>query len=121
MHTRRGPNRWLTSRVRRPISAHLRSRCTIPATVNRETDIATRRKRLRFRCWHRGSREADLLLGRFADSYLDRLDALQIARLERLLEYDDPDIWDWTVRGVTPPAELDHDVLALLRRRSCAS
>ena len=79
--------------------------------------LAARRKRLRFRCWRRGSREADLLLGRFADAHLDRLEAPQLARLERLLECDDPDIWDWTVRGAAPPAELDTDVLALLRRR----
>ena len=84
--------------------------------MDRETDIAERRKRLRFRCWRRGSREADLLLGRFADSHLDRLDAGQLARLERLLERDDPDIWDWAVRGAAPPAGLDTDVLALLRR-----
>lgn len=85
--------------------------------MDREGDIAARRKRARFRCWHRGSREADLLLGRFADSHLDGLAAPQLARLERLLECDDPDIWDWAVRGAAPPADLDTDVLALLRRR----
>ncbi len=77
-----------------------------------------RRKRVRFRCWHRGSREADLLLGRFADSELHRLDGRQLGQLEHLLECDDPDIWDWVVRGVTPPARHDHEVLALLRRRT---
>ena len=88
--------------------------------MTRETALAVRRKRLRFRCWHRGSREADLLLGGFADAHLDRLDAPQLARLERLLECDDPDIWEWAVRGARPPAALDTDVLALLRRRAPA-
>ena len=83
--------------------------------MNGEPDIDARRKRLRFRCWRRGSREADLLLGRFADSHLDRLSDAQIARLERLLECDDPDIWDWAVRGAPPPPRHDTDVLAMLR------
>lgn len=85
--------------------------------MTRETDLALRRKRLRFRCWRRGSREADLLLGRFADSHIDAFDAAQLDSLERLLAHDDPDLWDWAVRGVSPPPELDGDVLALLRRR----
>jgi len=30
-----------------------------------------RRRKLLFRCWHRGMREMDLILGRFADSALE--------------------------------------------------
>lgn len=85
--------------------------------MNPERDLAARRKRLRFRCWHRGSREADLLLGPFADMHIDGFDAARLDRLERLLACDDPDIWDWAVRGAAPPAGFDTDVLALLRAR----
>ncbi len=84
------------------------------------TDIETRRKRLRFRCWHRGSREADLLLGRFADRHLDWFDAGQLARFETLLDQEDPDIWDWVVRGAPIPPAFDHDVMALLRGKPAA-
>ena len=84
------------------------------------TDIETRRKRLRFRCWHRGSREADLLLGRFADRHLDWFDADQLARLETLLDQEDPDIWDWVVGRAPVPAAFDNDVMALLRGRPAA-
>ena len=79
------------------------------------TEIETRRKRVRFRCWHRGSREADLLLGRFADRHLDWFDAGQLARLETLLDQDDPDIWAWAVGRIPIPPAFDHDVMALLR------
>ena len=34
--------------------------------------LEKRRKRLRFRAWHRGTREMDLLVGSFADAHLDR-------------------------------------------------
>jgi antitoxin CptB len=79
-----------------------------------ETD-AIRRKRLRYRSWHRGTREADLLLGRFADARLAELDPGQLDRYEALLDCADPDLWDWVVRRAPPPPPHDHDVLALIR------
>jgi len=51
-----------------------------------------RRKRLSFRSWHRGTRESDLLLGRFADSHLAGLDDDQLDRYEALLECADADL-----------------------------
>lgn len=80
-----------------------------------DADLAIRRKRLGFRCWHRGSREADLLFGRFADRHLDRLDPAQLDRLEALLARDDPDVWAWVTGRVPVPPELDTDVLAMMR------
>jgi antitoxin CptB len=77
--------------------------------------LEKRIKRLKFRCWHRGTKESDLLLGRFADHYLALLDDSQLGRLEALLDESDPDLVDW-ITGRTPvPANLDHDVMGLLR------
>lgn len=79
-----------------------------------DTDI--QRRRLRFRSWHRGTREADLILGRFADACLADFTAAQLDRYAALLEKSDPDIYDWlTGRAPVPPAD-DTDVLRLLRR-----
>ena len=52
-----------------------------------------RRKRLLFRCWHRGTREMDLILGRFADAEIADLPDGDMAELERLLEVPDPDLY----------------------------
>lgn len=52
-----------------------------------------RRKRLLFRCWHRGTREMDLLLGRFADAEIPGLTDAELAELERLIEVPDPDLY----------------------------
>ncbi len=52
-----------------------------------------RRKRLLFRCWHRGTREMDLILGRFADTEIAALTDAELAELERLLEAPDPDLY----------------------------
>ena len=52
-----------------------------------------RRKRLLFRCWHRGTREMDLILGRFADLEIARLTDGELAQLEHLIEVPDPDLY----------------------------
>jgi antitoxin CptB len=52
-----------------------------------------RRKRLLFRCWHRGTREMDLILGRFADAEIAGLSDRELAELEGLIEVPDPDLY----------------------------
>lgn len=78
--------------------------------------LEARRKRLRFRSWHRGTREMDLILGRFADAYINELSPAQLDRYAALLENSDPDIYDWLTDRAQPPASADSDVLGLLRR-----
>ena len=56
-------------------------------------DLDVRRRRLRFRAWHRGTRELDLLLGRFADAEIASLRDHELAQLERLIEVPDPDLY----------------------------
>ena len=52
-----------------------------------------RRKRLLFRCWHRGTREMDLILGRFADAEIADLTDDEQGQLEHLIEVPDPDLY----------------------------
>jgi antitoxin CptB len=52
-----------------------------------------RRKRLLFRCWHRGTREMDLILGRFADAAVADLADAELTDLEHLIELPDPDLY----------------------------
>jgi len=52
-----------------------------------------RRKRLLFRCWHRGTREMDLILGRFADAKIAELSDSELRELERLIEVPDADLY----------------------------
>lgn len=77
--------------------------------------LEIRRKRLRFRCWHRGTKELDLMVGRFADAHLADLDVEQIDRLEALLEVPEPLLNDWIVGRRVPDPAYDHDVMRLLR------
>ena len=52
-----------------------------------------RRDRMRFRSWHRGTREMDLILGRFADAEIGTLADDELSQLERLIEVPDPDLY----------------------------
>jgi antitoxin CptB len=73
-------------------------------------ELAARRRQLGFRAWHRGTREADLLLGPFCDDYLAGADATKTEAFAQFLELEDPDIYDW-VTGRTPiPANLPDGV-----------
>jgi len=76
--------------------------------------LDTRRKRLLFRSWHRGTKEADLLLGSFAERHLADFTVEQVDRYEALLGADDADLLGWIAGRATPPAEHDSDVLRLL-------
>ena len=76
--------------------------------------LQVRRKRLRYRSWHRGTREADLLLGRFADAHLAGMDEAQLACFAALLDVPDPDLVDWLTGRQARPAGHDNDVATLL-------
>lgn len=67
-----------------------------------ENELDIRRRQLRFRAWHRGTREADLLLGPFADSYLPACPEAEVDAFEALLDVEDPDLWDWATGNVQP-------------------
>ena len=77
--------------------------------------IDLRRKRLRYRCSHRGIKELDLILARFAEAHLSTLTADQLGRFEALLANPDPEIYRWISGGEPVPAAFDSDVMTLLK------
>ena len=74
-----------------------------------------RLNRIRFRAWRRGFREADLILGGFADACLSSLSEEDLRQFERLLEQPDHDIYAWVLgRAPTPPA-FDDELMQRIR------
>lgn len=71
--------------------------------------------KLKYRAWHRGFREADLILGPFADSQLERLDPVELEDFERLLEAADHDLYAWIIGQADPPEAMDLPVLGKIR------
>jgi antitoxin CptB len=80
-----------------------------------EEDIEVRRRRLRFRAWHRGTREMDLVLGPFVDAVGAALNADELAALEALMDAPEPDAFAWIVGRSPTPREHDTPVLRRLR------
>jgi antitoxin CptB len=81
-----------------------------------EDPAENQRRRLRFRSWHRGTREADLMLGRFADAHLPLFGPDQLDRYAALLEKSDPEIYDWVTDRAPVPPPFDTDVFRLLKK-----
>lgn len=75
-------------------------------------DMFMRRRRLRYRAWHRGTRELDLLLGPYADARLDGMDEAELERFERLLAHEETDLQAWLLNETPPPPGADRDLLA---------
>ena len=74
-----------------------------------------RLRKLNFRAWRRGFREADLIVGGFADAELAAMSGEDLDLFEVLLEVPDGDLYDWIVERAEPPPEYDHAVMHRLR------
>jgi antitoxin CptB len=65
--------------------------------------LDARRKRLLYRCWHRGTKELDLIIGGFADAHLKNLSDAELGQLERIIEAPEPELLAaLTADGPTP-------------------
>jgi len=77
--------------------------------------LAVRRRKLKFRSWHRGMREMDLIMGRFADASVDRMSETELDAFERLIEVPDPELLAWVTGNLAPPAQHDSPMFRQLR------
>jgi antitoxin CptB len=78
-------------------------------------DREDRLKRLRFRAGHRGTREADFLIGGFFDRHSAQWGEEEMAWLEAILEEQDVDILAWAFGTAAPPARYDGEMMTRLR------
>jgi antitoxin CptB len=74
------------------------------------SDLGVRRRRALWRATHRGSKEMDFLLGRFAEQAVGGMNAAEIAVFERLIDVPDPAIETCVLEG-TSLGEHDLDEL----------
>mgnify|MGYP002336385611 CR=1 FL=1 len=79
-------------------------------------DRDERLKRLRFRAWHRGVREADLMIGGYFDARHRDWGEPEMDWFEALLEEQDVDIMAWALGTAAPPARFAGAMMAQLKR-----
>lgn len=74
-----------------------------------------RLKKLKLRAWRRGFREADLILGPFAEKHVSSFTPDELDWFETLLEQPDQDLYGWML-GTTPtPPEFDGELMNRLK------
>ncbi len=83
--------------------------------VDNTENMEVRRKRLKFRSWHRGIKEADILLGSFADKFLADMTEEQLDKYENILREADSDIVAWITNDRPPPDKYKNDVMGMLK------
>jgi len=73
-------------------------------------------KRLHWRAHHRGTREADMLIGGFFDAYHQKWSPGERAMFAQMLDEQDVDIMAWAHGKSTPPETFAGPMLEALRR-----
>lgn len=79
-----------------------------------QDDNDLRRKRLRYRSLHRGTKELDLILGGFAESHLASFNAAELAQYEAIIESDEHQLYRWLTGAEPVPPVLDGPVMRQL-------
>lgn len=78
-------------------------------------DRDIRLKRLRFRAWHRGTKEADLMIGGFFDRFSADWSDEQIAWFEALMDEEDVEIMGWAIGTIRVPDRWRGPMMERLR------
>ncbi len=82
------------------------------------TELQELRKKLLYRSAYTGTKETDLLLGKFARTHLANLTMEQLTTYETLLKIEDPRLYKWITKMENVPLEYQSDVLDLLQQFS---
>jgi antitoxin CptB len=84
-------------------------------TTRSSEGLEPRRRKLLFRAWHRGMREMDLIMGRFADRAVATLSEAEVDEFEQLIELPDRDLLAWITGEADVPVGHDGPLFRRLR------
>ncbi|AWN37343.1 succinate dehydrogenase assembly factor 2 [Methylobacterium radiodurans] len=84
-------------------------------TTRSSADLDPRRRRTLYRAWHRGIREMDLIMGRFADAEIGTLSDDELTAFEALIEVPDRDLFRWLTGEIPAPENYDTAVYRRLK------
>lgn len=79
-------------------------------------DLDPRRRRILYRAWHRGMREMDLIMGKFADAEILTLSEDDMVAFEKLIDAQDQDIFSWI--SDTAPVDPEYDTPLFARMKA---
>jgi len=73
-------------------------------------------KRLHWRAHHRGTREADALIGGFFDAHHESWSEDECALFEEMLENQDVDIMAWAIGTAQPPERFEGPMIEAMKK-----
>ena len=79
--------------------------------TNETPPFEDRLARAKFRAWHRGTREADYMIGGFFDAYAKDWGEAELEWFEDLLAEDDVDIMAWALKTQDVPARFQGELI----------
>lgn len=82
--------------------------------MNENDEREARRRKLSFRAWRRGFKEADIILGHFSDEALPSMSDDEMDIFEVLLEVPDQDLYGWIIEREPAPAVHRTEILKRL-------
>ena len=71
---------------------------------------------LKYRAWHRGTREADMMIGGFFDAHHYKWDAHERALFAALLAETDVDIMAWAIRTEEVPERFEGPMMRAMQK-----
>ena len=74
-----------------------------------------RRRKLKFRAWHRGTKEMDFIFGSYADANLAQMTNEDMDVFSELLEAPDDLLYSWVSGSKETPPEFENDIMAALK------
>src|SRR6478609_6674351 len=84
-------------------------------TTRSSEGLDLRRRKILFRAWHRGMRENDLIMGRFADRTIETLSEPEVTEFERLIDVLDRDLLAWITGEEAVPSDYDTPLFRRMR------
>ncbi len=77
---------------------------------NENVELDNRRKRIVFRCHHRGMKEMDIMLGGYVEKHIVQMNDAELDELEVFLQHHDQDLFSWFIGTKPVPAEADTEL-----------
>ena len=89
-------------------------RAAVP--YRRRMEREARLKRLKFRAWHRGTREADYMIGCFFDRFHGDWSDSELEWFEDLLEEQDVDVMAWALGTLAVPERFSGVLMTAMQK-----
>ena len=84
-------------------------------TEHSSEGLDAKRRRLLFRAWHRGIKEMDIVMGRFADAHIAAFTDADMEALELLMTVPDQQLLACVLGAEAPEPEFDTPMFHRLR------